>query len=209
MNQNYMNYFNAGTSPGASGASNNGGNNDGIGDYTNQQNFLGSNMPSSGGSFMDMINSAPPPIMNTPTQQVNRFNQPYNNMYGQGGYSGMENSAMRLQQFANRQMVPRHGFDMNQMNQEQMNQYYMQMRKMRMMQEYNSQARYSNPNAGWPRNFITNMPPNLQQMSPQPRMNSMMHSSGYNTNTNSAIRMQNLPNQQYQQAGAYRKNAYP
>ena len=94
---------------------------------------------------------------------------------------------------------------MNQMNQEQMNQYYMQMRKMRMMQEYNSQARYSNPNAGWPRNYITNMPPNLQQMSPQPRMNSMMHSIGYNTNTNSALRMQNLPNQQYQQAGAYRK----
>ena len=225
-----MNYFNSGASTGMSGVSGNNANNNtntnsGMGgDFggNNQANFLGGNMSLSGGSFMDMINSAPPPMMNTPAQQpqqqpqpqqMPRYNHPnaYNNMYGQsnfGGGGGMENSAMRLQQFANRQMTPRHGYDIgNQMNQEQMNQYYMQMRKMRMMQEYGSQARFNNPNMqqhGWPRNMMSNMPPHLQQMSSA--QNRMMQNPNFPSDMNNPqTRMQNLSSQQYQQAGAFRK----
>ena len=121
-----MNYFNPASSAGMSGVD--GGNRGaGLGDYGNQANFLGANMPPPGGSFMDMINSGPPPMMNTPGQQMARYNHPYSSMYGPAGYSGMENSAMRLQQFASRQMPPRHNFSMsNQMGQDQMNPYYMQ-----------------------------------------------------------------------------------
>jgi len=172
MNPNYMNYFNLSSSTGMSGVSGNSGGGTGLGDFGNQNqaaSYLNANMPSSGGSFMDMMNSGPPPMMNTPGQQMARYNHPYNNMYGASGYgTGMENSAMRLQQFANRQMTPRHSFDMapNQMSQEQINQYYMQMRKIRMMQEMNSQ-RYNNPNVqqGWPRNMMPNMPPHMPQLS--------------------------------------------
>lgn len=159
MNPNYMNFFDPAGTGGVPQ----------MGSNFNQSSFSNpAAMTPGNNSFLNMI-SGPPSVMGlTPGQPPSARLNPYPGMYGQSGFSGIETSAARLQQFA--RLAPRganlYGIGPQGMQDPMMAFDMQQMARMRLKQfpDYPVQARYGAMNQ-WPR--MPGVMPQLQQQQHQ------------------------------------------
>ena len=159
MNPNYMNFFDPAGTGGVPQ----------MGSNFNQSSFSNpAAMTPGNNSFLNMINGPPSVMGLTPGQSPSARLNPYPGMYGQSGFSGIENSAARLQQFA--RLAPRganlYGIGPQGMQDPMMAFDMQQMARMRLKQfpDYPVQPRYGALNQ-WPR--MPGVMPQLQQQQHQ------------------------------------------
>ena len=159
MNPNYMNFFDPAGTGGVPQ----------MGSNFNQSSFSNpAAMTPGNNSFLNMINGAPSVMGLTPGQPPSARLNPYPGMYGQSGFSGIETSAARLQQFA--RLAPRganlYGIGPQGMQDHMMAFDMQQMARVRLKQfpDYPVQPRYGAMNQ-WPR--MPGVMPQLQQQQHQ------------------------------------------